>query len=69
MDLYEELKKAGCEMDNHESDLYVKATEEARQLTVNEPNRSFFRSEIDGEMWIELPFRFSLWWEKKKEAK
>lgn len=25
-DLYQELKEAGCEMDNHESDLYVKAT-------------------------------------------
>lgn len=32
LNLYEKLKAAGCELDNHESDLYVLATEEAHQI-------------------------------------
>lgn len=30
--LYERLKSAGCDLDSHESDLYVKDTPEARKI-------------------------------------
>ena len=63
--LYTKLRAAGCEIDHHESDLYVKATPEARALTSGHKNRSFFRSAVDGQTWIELPFEYMPFWEKK----
>ena len=63
--LYAALVAAGCEIDNHESDLYVKATPEAIALTKDEPNRSFFTSNIDGARWIDLPFRYQPFWDKR----
>ncbi len=71
--LYELLKEAGCEMDNHESDLYVKDTPEAHAVLLKyeeggrDGKTSFqkFRSEKDGEMWIDIPFAFQPWWEQR----
>lgn len=63
-DIYAALKAAGCELDHHESDLYVKATPEAIRLTAGEPNRSFFTSH-DGSRWIDLPFKYTPFWERK----
>lgn len=63
--IYYVLKDAGCEMDSHESDLYVLATVQARELTKGRPNRNFFRSEKDGKLWIELPFVYAPWWERR----
>lgn len=70
MTIYEELKAAGCEIDNHESDLYVKATPKAREITKNCKGRSFFISQIDRELWIDLPFRYDPFWDmvEKKAA-
>ena len=65
--IYTALKNLGCKMDNHESDLYVKATKEAQILTENEPNRKFFMNQIDKTLWIELPFRYLPWWEKRQK--
>jgi hypothetical protein len=64
-DIYDTLKAAGCKLDHHESDLYVKATPEALALTAGAPNRSFFTSQIDGQRWIELPFMYKPFWAAK----
>jgi len=70
--LYEMLKAAGCEVDSHESDLYVKETLDAeRVLTVYETetghrwSRSYFMNRIDGKRWIELPFAFEPFWKAR----
>ncbi len=63
--VYERLKALGVPMSNHESDLYVKATPEAIEATKNEANRRFFTSQIDGTLWIDLPFRYEPWWIKR----
>jgi hypothetical protein len=59
MTVYQELIAAGCQIDNHESDLYVKVTPESRAIV--EPWLSgyackhqvkTFRSNIDGEIQL-----------------
>lgn len=65
-DLYDELKAAGCEIDAHESDLYVLATDEARGI-VAASGRTFspFVSQRDGRVWFDVPFAFKPWWDAR----
>ena len=71
--IYDRLLSSSCEMDNHESDLYVKDTPRAREVMVEfmtdypeiTLNRSLFISQLDGKPWFELPFMFSPWWRSK----
>ena len=60
VDVYAELKAAGVPLDNHESDLYALATEEARRIVKGSGwyGVEVFRSQIDGQLWIEIPFAF-----------
>jgi len=60
------LKKKGIPTDRHESDLYVKATPEAIELTKDIESREFFISNVDGERWIDLPFRNDAFWIEKE---
>lgn len=64
--LYEQLVAAGCEIDNHESDLYVKATPEALAIikTFEFRNVTRFRNQIDGEIWLDCPFAYDPFWQK-----
>jgi len=69
--LYHELKEAGCEIDNHESDLYVKDTDKSRKI-ITKHGLKFdgwtvqgFRSQIDGERWFDIPFAFTPYWDKR----
>ena len=75
MTLYQELKNAGCEMDSHCSDLYVKNTVCALEIILLYENekaqtvsRTYFRSEVDGQSWIDLPFQFTPYWKKRGMA-
>lgn len=74
--LYAQLKAAGCAIDNHESDLYVRDSETARRIikAVNDAGRegnlgqrwatSAFRG-TDGHVWIDIPFAYDPWWSKR----
>ncbi|KKN50721.1 hypothetical protein LCGC14_0629820 [marine sediment metagenome] len=71
MTIYQELKDAGVPLDNHESDLYVKATPEAIEIlerrgiipTTASDYVGIFRSKMDGHIWFDLPFRYDPYWE------
>lgn len=69
MSLYRELKAAGCEVDSHYSDLYVKSTSEAwRILKANVSSHarvSTFKNNIDGQVWIDVPFAFEPYWDRQ----
>ena len=69
LSLYQELKAAGCEMDSHESDLYVKATPEARTILARHPIQALqadsFVSQADGHVWLDVPFAFDPFWTAK----
>lgn len=69
MSLYILLRDAGCEIDSHESDLYVRATPEARRIVKEQCGERLvylaFQSTADRSWWIEVPFAFDPWWEAK----
>jgi len=61
MTIYTDLVQAGCKIDNHESDLYVEDTPQAREIVAKHGMRpGFFKS--DGEQWMELPFMYEPHW-------
>ena len=66
MTIYQELKKAGVDLDNHESDLYAKVTPESEKIINfydHKDNVKRFVSEIDKSQWFDIPFAFDPWWE------
>jgi hypothetical protein len=66
--LYTDCVAAGLKIDSHESDLYIKDGYEARKLVVDNGKVTLmkeFVSEIDGKPWIEVPFAYDPYWEKK----
>ena len=63
MSLYSDLKAAGCKLDSHESDLYVKACPEACEIVSRSGHIwDYFHSARDNKLWIECPFAFDPWW-------
>lgn len=71
MTLYTDLKAARLDLDNHESDLYVRDTPEARAILavhgkrVDGHNVQRFTSQIDGKPWLDIPFAYTPWWERR----
>jgi hypothetical protein len=64
--LYQDLLAAGIPTDHHESDLYVLDTPTARSLIARHGKKgSGFKSQIDGLRWIDVPFAYDPFWEKK----
>lgn len=69
MSLYTDLKDAGIECESYQSDLHIPDTIEAREILKRHPehdrNAKRFRSEIDGRMYLDVPFAFDPYWEEK----
>lgn len=67
--IYPALLKAGATMDNHESDLYVLIDDISRPiLDQHSPmGATKFRSELDGKLWMDIPFAYLPYWERKEE--
>lgn len=65
--LYHDLKRAGVPLDHHETDLYALATPEALRILARYPRQSYSRfvSNIDGKMWLDIPFAFDPAWQRK----
>lgn len=64
--LHQQLLAAGVELNNHESDLYAKVTPESRRIVEeSDHSSSVFTSQIDGELWYDLPFAFEPFWRAK----
>jgi len=61
--VYQALIAAGCTVDNHESDLYVAPSPDAaRFIREFAAHHNRFTSQIDGQLWYDLPFMFDPWW-------
>lgn len=64
MTLKQQLLKAGMkekELDNHESDLYVKKCAISKKVLNDyefKNNVTEFTSEIDGTVWYDIPFAY-----------
>lgn len=70
MTLYREMTDAGIPTDNHESDLYVLSTPEAREILrrwpTNAANARTFVSQVDKQTWIAIPFAYDPWWKARE---
>jgi hypothetical protein len=71
--LFQSIKDAGIPFANHESDLYIPDTPEARAILDRFPlqrdNATRFTNQADpheGERWIDVPFAYAPWWEAKQ---
>lgn len=73
MGIMQDLKAAGVreeDMDNHESDLYVKKTSISTKVINNyefKKSVTQFRSQIDKKIWYDIPFAYDPFWEGKKK--
>lgn len=69
MSLFTDMLAAGVEVDSHESDLYVKASPAAsailRRYPVQQSNALYFWNQVAGGMWIDVPFAYDPWWERR----
>lgn len=70
-DLYTALQDAGIPTDHHESDLYFPATEEALTILNHYPiqknNATFFRDNVTGDRWVDVPFSYEPFWQRAME--
>tara|TARA_Y100000310_G_scaffold293007_1_gene322243 strand:+ start:342 stop:566 length:225 start_codon:yes stop_codon:yes gene_type:complete len=69
--IYHEFEALGVEMSNHESDLYVRPTPEVKAIIERRRaegetlNVSHFIADDGTGSWMELPFRYAPFWDKK----
>lgn len=67
--LYDTIKDAGIEHASHESDLYLPDTAQVRAILERFPlqkrNATRFQNQVEGGTWIDVPFAFLPFWEKK----
>lgn len=65
--IYQQMVEAGAEIDNHKSDLYVKSTPKTREIIRGYEylnSVTTFTSQIDGQLWMDIPFAFDPFWEE-----
>jgi hypothetical protein len=62
--VYQQLVTAGCEIANHESDLYVVATKAAATILAGYEFRENVRQfkGTDGRLWFDVPFAYEPFW-------
>ncbi len=69
MSLYTELVAAGVPVDSHESDLYVQADPTSFEILDAHPQQKAisapFWNEVRHAVWIDVPFAYDPWWEKR----
>jgi hypothetical protein len=65
--IYQDAKAAGIPIANHYSDLYLKNCEETRQLLKKHGQRArTFVNQVEGGIWVDVPFAFDPYWEAKQ---
>ena len=69
MDIYEEMKTIGAEIDHWCSDLYVKSTPEVDKIIEAYQwrcNCGKFQSQIAGDgIWWDIPFGYNPYWSER----
>lgn len=67
---YEQFKEANCEIDNHESDLYIKVTDKSTDIASQNFEYKFKMFEDqNGDLWMDFPFLYDPWWKEKSQKK
>lgn len=70
--LYQTLKDAGIELDNHESDLYFEVTAKTTGILLkfqtHFENAQRFRDNRTQRLMYDIPFAFAPYWDDKSQA-
>lgn len=71
--LYQTLKDAGIELDNHESDLYFEVTAKTTGILLTFPihfenAQRFHASGASRRLMYDIPFAFAPYWDDKSQA-
>ena len=67
LSIYEQLTADGHRIDNHESDLYTPVNSASVKLLKAYEffcNVKIFKSNIDNELWYDIPFAYDPFWIK-----
>lgn len=68
MTFYDAIKH--IDHNNHESDLYLLATDEARQIMkAHSKNGRPFKDNVNGKIYYDIPFAYQPWWDKRLSPK
>ena len=70
MTIYDQMKAAGVQISNHESDLYVPVTPETTAIVNGyafKSNVTRFTSNIDKKQWYDIPFAYAPWWSERQK--
>jgi hypothetical protein len=63
--IYDECVSLGIPTSNHESDLYVPLTPTTQKLAIDYGiNATSFTNQVEGGLWLDLPFQFKPFWDK-----
>ena len=69
MTIYEQMKAAGVQIDNHESDLYVPVNAATMQILdgyEHIQNVTTFIAQGTDEKWYDIPFAYDPFWDRVK---
>lgn len=67
-ELYRHVLEQGIEHDSHASDLYIKVDSRSQDLVQQykfRTNVTTFTSQIDKQLWYDIPFAYQPFWEKR----
>lgn len=68
MSIYTDAKELNIPIDHHESDLYIKQTNDSEKLFCKYRNKykfGLFISQIDHQLWYDIPFAYEPFWGNK----
>jgi len=72
--IYEDLVKAGVQIDNYRSDLYAPNTKEVRDILKRDPQQPVEPFAVQpshpdrGQTWLRLPYAYLPFWEEVKST-
>ncbi len=72
--VYDAVVRLAIPHANHESDLYLPNTRQvqailrAHGVRINGHTASYFRNQVDGGIWIDLPFAYLPYWQARGGA-
>lgn len=69
--VYDAVKRLGIPHSSHYSDLYLPNTRQVHEILkahgvkINGHTASYFRNQVDGGIWIDLPFAYLPYWDAR----
>lgn len=69
-DFYGKVVELGIKHDHHESDLYVPVNAQTKTMMNDYEYARLvttFKDQVTGNLWYDIPFAYTPWWEERVE--